>query len=351
MDDKISFEMREQLYNEIWSEAMSKVAPRYGVSDVTLRKKCALWGIPVPDLAYRRRAVLGQNPRRTPLPELTKETKKHVYGYAMKLVDLKEKKEPELYSEEPLYAFSDFTREKIIKARDSIFVPSTKDVHSRGYRERLKRYEEDRKCKNSEAYKRLFRICDTLISAVYDLEGWGGFYQDDLVYLNIADTSWKVTLSVPTHGSAPVGMRFKYDYYHRDAPSIEFTFEDRENLSLESQVGTIFYRLCVEAGKVLQINELNKRSQQRREAEAAYREKLKPFINAENEKVTRALKDANAYRDARAIREYAQAFYDKNCQSFQSEPEMEKYYQWLLKRADWVDPLTGNDYDALLNAD
>ena len=349
MDNRISVEMREKLYDEIWSEAMSKVAPRYGVSDVTLRKKCALWGIPIPSSEYRRRVVLGQNPKRTPLPELSKETKKYVYGYSMKLVDLKELKEEELYSEEPLFAISEFTREKIIKSRDSIAVPNNKNELSSISRERLKAYEEDRKCRNAGAYQRLFLICETLISAIDDLEGKGFIYQADMLYIVLADTTWEAALSVPPRGNTPVGVRFKYDDYQTDAPTVEFTYEDREDLPLESQIGTILYRLCVEAGKVLQINELNNRNRKKREEEAAYRKKLKPFIDSENEKVTKALKDANAYRDALTIREYAQAYYDKNYRRFQTEPELEDYYHWLLKRADWVDPLIENDYDALLN--
>ena len=36
---------------------------------------------------------------------------------------------------------------------------------------------------------------------------------------------------------------------------------------------------------------------------------------------------------------------------FSEKPELQSYYDWLLKRADWVDPLIENDYDALLRGE
>ena len=83
MSNMISAEQRELLYKEIWDEAMSKVAKRYSISDVALRKKCLLWGIPIPSREYRGRVAHGQKPYRTPLPELTREMKRYVYGYAI----------------------------------------------------------------------------------------------------------------------------------------------------------------------------------------------------------------------------------------------------------------------------
>ena len=39
---------RETLYNEVWTEPVSVVAPRYGLSDVGLAKICRSLAIPLP---------------------------------------------------------------------------------------------------------------------------------------------------------------------------------------------------------------------------------------------------------------------------------------------------------------
>jgi len=47
METKIT---RKELYNIVWSTPMIKLAARYGISDVALRKKCVKHDIPTPGL-------------------------------------------------------------------------------------------------------------------------------------------------------------------------------------------------------------------------------------------------------------------------------------------------------------
>jgi len=50
---------REKLYKEIWSEPASKVAMRYQISDVGLRKICVNLSIPIPPVGYREKIAAG----------------------------------------------------------------------------------------------------------------------------------------------------------------------------------------------------------------------------------------------------------------------------------------------------
>ncbi len=61
---------REELYEQVWSEPMSKLAQRYGLSDVGLAKICRRLRVPVPYRGYWRKKEVGQTARRTPLPTL-----------------------------------------------------------------------------------------------------------------------------------------------------------------------------------------------------------------------------------------------------------------------------------------
>ncbi len=61
---------REDLYEQVWSEPMVRVANRYGISDVALAKICRKMDIPVPPRGYWRRIETGRRPPRPPLRKL-----------------------------------------------------------------------------------------------------------------------------------------------------------------------------------------------------------------------------------------------------------------------------------------
>ena len=60
---------RLELYQLVWSEPLSKIAPRYGISDVGLAKICRRARIPVPGRGYWAKRQHGHHIRRTPLPK------------------------------------------------------------------------------------------------------------------------------------------------------------------------------------------------------------------------------------------------------------------------------------------
>lgn len=62
-------QMRLKLYEEVWSEPMTTVAVRYGISDNGLRKRCKALNIPLPPVGYWAKVKAGKPvPERAPLP-------------------------------------------------------------------------------------------------------------------------------------------------------------------------------------------------------------------------------------------------------------------------------------------
>lgn len=59
---------REQLYDEVWSQPMMRLAKSYGLSDVGLAKLCKRFDIPRPPRGHWAKLQAGQSPRRIPLP-------------------------------------------------------------------------------------------------------------------------------------------------------------------------------------------------------------------------------------------------------------------------------------------
>ena len=60
---------RVKLYEDVWAEAVTTVAKRYGISDVALRKICKKLAVPVPPLGYWARVVAGRKPPTPLLPK------------------------------------------------------------------------------------------------------------------------------------------------------------------------------------------------------------------------------------------------------------------------------------------
>ena len=72
---------RTELYEKVWTEPISKLAPRYGLSDVGLAKICKRNKIPRPPRGYWAKKQFGNAPRRTPLPNKDHDPIIEINGY------------------------------------------------------------------------------------------------------------------------------------------------------------------------------------------------------------------------------------------------------------------------------
>jgi hypothetical protein len=59
---------RQQLYERVWSEPMTKVAAEIGVSDVALKKTCRRLNVPTPERGYWAKLAVGADVNKPPLP-------------------------------------------------------------------------------------------------------------------------------------------------------------------------------------------------------------------------------------------------------------------------------------------
>src|SRR5205823_4703126 len=61
---------RGELYEQVWTEPVVKVAAKYGITGTALSKICRKAGIPVPPVGHWQRLQYGYTPERSPLPAL-----------------------------------------------------------------------------------------------------------------------------------------------------------------------------------------------------------------------------------------------------------------------------------------
>lgn len=62
---------RDELYALVWSEPLVKIAKRFGISDVGLRKICVKHQIPTPPVGYWAKLAHGKKVVHTPLPKVS----------------------------------------------------------------------------------------------------------------------------------------------------------------------------------------------------------------------------------------------------------------------------------------
>ena len=82
---------RKELYDLVWSEPMTTICKRFGLSDNGLRKRCKSMNIPTPPLGYWAKLKYGKQV--TPLPFQQEETN------ATQSTTLQEAKEPKVEME------------------------------------------------------------------------------------------------------------------------------------------------------------------------------------------------------------------------------------------------------------
>jgi len=92
---------REMLYNEVWSEPVARIAPRYGISDVALAKICKKHRIPIPPRGYWAKISAGRKPPRLPLP---KAPELDNYPMPVRLSPHYDQTNPEIPSQKPATA-------------------------------------------------------------------------------------------------------------------------------------------------------------------------------------------------------------------------------------------------------
>src|SRR5437016_1675600 len=61
---------RQELHDRVWIEPLSRIAPRYGISDVAFAKICRKMNIPHPPVGYWQKKKVSYRIPQPPLPPL-----------------------------------------------------------------------------------------------------------------------------------------------------------------------------------------------------------------------------------------------------------------------------------------
>ena len=303
---------REALYNEVWSEPMTTVSKRYGMSDNGLRKHCKTFGIPLPPLGYWARIKAGQKVPRTDLPKVTGEVRNHIRNYFIKFkTDIEKLTEAELVSDEEFSLLTEETKKLIKDICSQLQVKSQlrspNHLIMEHQEEIIRRKKRDKAIKqasfSSSLYanvkseyrdnkpvlpinvsesnmNRTYRILDTIINTLEEMEG--NTRVNELQYIDQRkDEAYFVVMRSAFYFEIKEDARKKQSSKNNGeskpclvlliSPSVGYAnnqqakleYQDKDNEPLEAQVGKILFDMFVIANKRRGLEEIRRREEKR----------------------------------------------------------------------------------------
>lgn len=372
---------REILYNEVWSQPVTTVAQRYGVSDVAIHKICKSMNIPTPSPGYWAKLKAGKEVTKTSLPTTTSETVKTGTRTNSNSVTT-------LLVEPQLSFLSKDDRERILISSQKICIdilasslhPKLK-AHQAQLKQYLKNHDNDKptsRYNNYYSYKnndpepflydniahdsfpRVYKILDALFRYI---ESLGGSVNDDLS-LNIRDeiVTYQITetqqkVPHPLTGSEKKELEKyekyqlnhsnpwaakpqirKWDYLFNGKLSFKIRdnkfFRDTNTTAIELRLGEILIELFEESEKV----RLNRIAREEAACKAEEEEKSKELrrqkYNQEVEKTNALKNQAEDFNTACKIRAFISAV--ENQENI-NDATLD-WIKWAKAKADWFDP-------------
>lgn len=377
---------RDVLYKEVWEQPVTKVAEKYGVSDVMIHKICKALNVPVPPRGYWAKNQSGQAVEITPLPKAN--GKAVILGN--KNADLSDTQELPV-PDDGLSFLDEEERASVIAASWNLRVKDDGHKlhpvllkHKTAFASWKKQHPRDEFApRNRDSYHRppegepplwdnvsedilprVYLILDVLFRSV---ESLGGTVNQNLsfqirgenVFYNITEGKTK-TAHALTKDEQKQWEKYekekklyryayepkfrKYDYI----PSGKLTFaarrdsylRDTDNIGLEGRLGEILLDLYIESENVRIEREKREAAQRKAEEEKRQKELRRQRWDAEIDKLQALENEAADYERACKIRAYVAAVEGKT-----GLTEDEKaWVLWASAKADWLDPtIAAND--------
>lgn len=378
---------RKKLYDLVWSEPVSNLSVRFGISDVALKKTCARAGIPTPDRGYWAKKEAGKETFQAVLPMRPPGMDDEVsiasggngsYRYWNKEEILGFVGAPPQFAE-PI----ETVRARIAETVDHVAVPyKVRTWHPTV--ERLLKEDEKRRAKQlTDPYpmswdkplfdnpfeRRRLRVLNSLFLAVSKMNGrasvWGreareiriSFFQQHLCLtldrpkrsnrepqvLNTTGESseTRLCLTILSGFGSETVLAFWQD---EDAQKLEMHMTDvAVQTILTAEIQYRENALRQYQWRVRRKAELEEEERKRKlEAERAEKERQKRIEQA---RINRLLRDAEAFQQAGEIRKYVEVIRLAMARdSSSSMDDFEQWSEWALAQADRIDPAIGGRF-------
>ena len=391
---------REQLYNLVWSEPMTKIAAKLNISDVGLEKRCKQYNIPTPEKGYWARTYAGQKIQIPHLPKGNTDIEIEFFvnniqeetGDVRKAVDymllfLSEGKRKEIIDFCNLLVVPDVLNNPHELIKDTIQYFKTRKESTKPHVNKVIYFHV-----SEESKERVYRFFDTVIKAFEKLgftieikgKGFSGVdyrYRnyDKLVSENIEENvlcicngKHNVAISIKeseSRVSRVLSMEEKkqkvinpykvksYDnvfngnlnFYICEESTKRQLWRDTSKIKIEDNIGEIIITIIDALDAVRIKREKAETEQARREEENRIRKEHEACVKLEKEKLQTLIQNSYKYDRLLKINHYI-GFMEQKLKTITDENErceLKSYIEWAKDKAEWLNPLS-NSVDALL---
>jgi hypothetical protein len=366
---------REALYEEVWSDPATIVAPRYGLSDVGLLKICKKLHIPVPGRGYWARITAGRPGRKPPLPALAAGSRVPLGPTPLSPdeVALRARVQAAVQQtrecQAPMSVPSELVEpHALVRAAASRLKQSDGWDHPAGVRSAPTEVLNLHVTRNS--LDRALRLMDTLLkalepsgfTAMVDAKKGESLLVGEGTTLSISIVE-QVTRSAHTPTRAEVQARKRYYDSSMSGPRVKYPeipqFDWTATGRLTLQVGTWPSRkwndtehghidarmreiipVIVGLAVAKRVKEAEEQRRQQAYAEAVAGYEAQVQARHDEERRLRALlRDSVRLQRATRLREFIAAFEGRARQDGEYTIEKERWVEWANAKADWLDPL------------
>lgn len=392
MDEIITVEQREKLYNEIWEEPIAIVSKRYGMSDMTLKKRCNKLDIPLPPSGYWKRIKSGQKVEKPPLSKVFRKyvgfVRKSKINYMYNSTELSEEdllilkdQELSLLTEESRVIIKEKCNNVIVKNQlrnphqlildhqDEMLLRKKKEKEFKEKNYLFNRYYDEEILKRNfrsslpisvseNNIKRVYRILNALFKAVEELDGIvvvEPYMGKDVAHVRVGAHSYNFEVNEKykknngktckskkyTDQSGILAVHFfsKGSYGQELERNLEYI--DSELNPFEKQINKIIYHLFVTSNELDILEEIADREITKRWEEEARKKHLEEMRKLELERISKLEIMVSDWDKAQRIREFANSI-EKNINKIADIADREKlvsWIEWVREKADWFDPL------------
>lgn len=380
---------RNTLYEEIWNEPITKVAKKYGVSDVMIHKICKSLNIPKPPAGYWRKIETGHNVPKIPLPPSDDVTTKTGLRSTDTVIDGS-------HNKAILDFLSDDEKQKVISAAQKIIFNLSDEstiLHSvlKANKAKINSWKKDHKRDISASRKRdryysipkgepplYYDISDESLPRVHCLvdtlfkcvESLGGKTNDDLSLEIRGET---VTFKVIESESKIVHVKTKEELrelekYEKEKQKYKWAskpqirswdyifngkiklcvfegkyYKDTNTSLIENQLGNILIDLY-EKSEIIKVERKKREEEERlREEKRRKEEELIQRRDIEIDRTIALVNETEDFAVACKIRKYIEAVSSKP----NLTDEDKKWIEWAKNKADWYDPTVKLNDDLL----
>ena len=376
---------REALYEEVWRDPMTIVAPRYGLSDVGLMKICKKLRIPVPGRGYWAKVKAGRPTRKLPLLTLAvgARTPPGPIPLSVQEAALRARVQDALLQtrrNQPAISVPSelIDPHPLVRAAAARLRQRDGWGHTAGVRSATKEVLDIQVTKS--CLDRALRLMDTLLKA---LETSGFTARVDTEKGETLLVGGGTTLSISiveqiartTHTPTRKEVQARNRYYdsfrrgvreeHPDIPQFDWHATGRLTLTVGgwpsrrwndtelSLIDTRLDRIVVAIVGLAEGKRAKEAEEERRRR--AYQEAVDHYeaqVRARNEerrKLGALFRDASRLQRANRLREFIAAVEDRARREGELTPEKRQWIAWASAKANWIDPLAKRN-DPILDA-